>query len=210
MAMKIGAVDNTYSYQGINESKTNKAENWDFKNAIGGKGISTISSSEGLTLHYDKTPTDGSRCLSSWVDARSGVNTVIYKPADFDESDPEYRVEVWDKDGNKTEQMVKISEVDPSNATTAEMHAYSAYLSDSGKCKNAVDSFLMCRSQIYDKNPSYDGLGSANFMELARDMMQMQYTIGNTQGYLRFKAFFDALSESRNFFGANTKSYAFM
>ena len=179
------------------------------KNSLDNNGY-TVTESSGLTLHYEKVAEDGSRCLSSWVDARTGINTAVYKPADYDENDPEYRVEIWDKDGHKTEQMVKISEVDPANATSAEMHAYSSYLSDSGKCKNAESSFLMSRSRIYDKNPEYDGLGKANFMDLARDMMQMQYTVGNMQGYLQFKAFYDALVDSRDAFGMNMKSYAFV
>ncbi len=209
--MNIGAVSNAYSYQGIgSEGTKNKNNNvaGDFKNTLD-NGY-TVTESSGLTLHYKKVAEDGSRCLSSWVDARSGINTAIYKPADFDENDPEYRVEIWDKNGNKTEQMVKISEVDPTNATSAEMHAYSSYLSDSGKCKSAVDSFLMSRDRIYDKTPDYDGLEKANFMDLARDMMQMQYTVGNMQGYLKFKAFYDALLDSRNAFGMSMKSNAFV
>ena len=210
--MNIGAVSNTYSYQGMGcEGTKNKNNNvaGDFKNSINNNGY-TVTESSGLTLHYKKVAEDGSRCLSSWVDARTGINTAVYKPADFDENNPEYRVEIWDKNGNKTEQMVKISEVDPANATSAEMHAYSSYLTDSGKCKNAESSFLMSRSRIYDDNPDYDGLGKANFMDLARDMMQMQYTVGNMQGYLQFKAFYDALVDSRDAFGMNTKSYAFV
>ena len=207
--MKIGATGYDYAYPGTGNAGADKKATGDFKNTVEKNNGFSVTSSSGLTLHYKEVAEDGSRCLSSWVDARTGINTAVYKPADFNEDDPEYRVEVWDKDGNKSEQMIKIAEVDPANATTAEMHTYSSYLSDSGKCKNATESFISTRNLMQDKNPGYDGLGKTNFMELAREMMQMQYTVGNMQGYLKFKSFYDALTDSRSFFGMNTKSYVF-
>ncbi len=38
-----------------------------------------------------------------------------------------YKVKVWDKAGNVTEQMLDVSKVNPENCKTVEMYAYTVY-----------------------------------------------------------------------------------
>ena len=156
----------------------------------------TVTSSEGLTLRYQKdyVAEDGSTCLTSWVDARTGVNTCVFKPANFDEENPVYRVEVWDKAGNMTERYVAPEEIDPKHASSAEMYAYSVHLEETGQCKDALLSMMGANHRLVDRGFNPDGLTSYNWIELIKDLVREQYTIGNTEGYLRYKTFYDAMA----------------
>ena len=169
-----------------------------FADALQGisKKTPTITSSEGLTLRYrkDYVADDGSKCLTSWVDARTGVNTCVFKPADFDENDPVYRVEVWDKNGNMTEKMVRIDDVDPKHASSAEMYAYSVHLEETGACKDAVFSMMGAKNRFVDNGMDTDGLTALDWTKIMNDLMREQYTVGNREGYLRYKAFLDAMT----------------
>ena len=172
------------------------------------KKTPTITSSEGLVLRYrkDYVAEDGSTCLTSWTDARTGVNTCVFKPADYDEENPEYRVEVWDKNGNLTEKQVAINDVDPKRASAAEMYAYSVHLEETGQCKNAVMSMMSAKNRLVDSGLDSDGLTVFDWTKVMRDLVQEQYTAGNREGYLRYKAFYDMISGKET---ANNTGYSF-
>lgn len=145
-----------------------------------------------LTLHWFDTP-EGDKPLGA-IGRGEGGSMTVYKPKDFDPENPVYKVKTWDADGNVTERMVDLKNVDVKNSDREEMFAYSCYLTDSGQYPEAQDTF--CRIPNPNGQPDGGVLDSFktekyNWLELARSFMQMQYNGGNIQGYLDFKKFVD-------------------
>ena len=60
---------------------------------------------------FGETDSEGYTVVGAWGDAQTGTSTTVYKPADFDESNPVYRVKIWDSYGNVTERDVNLNEV---------------------------------------------------------------------------------------------------
>ncbi len=128
--------------------------------------------------------------MGSSVNARTGVSIAVYKPQEFDASNPVYEVETWDADDNMTERMVNISEVDPADCDEVEMAAYTWYLSNSGKCPAAFLLFAGAREHRQTSRPGYSNdsaFEKRDWVELLREYMQMQYMTGNRKGYLEHK-----------------------
>lgn len=146
----------------------------------------------GITL-YISNPDDG-ETIGSMGDHDSSIT--VYKTKDFDPANPVYKVKVWDEAGNVTERMVDISKVDPKNCDEIEMFAYSSHLSDSGKCTNAQRAFMGAKS-IHDSANSGGSLfDKENWMDIVKEIMQMQYHAGNLKGYLDYKQFGDFMEHS--------------
>jgi hypothetical protein len=119
-----------------------------------------------------------------------------YKPKDFDESNPVYKVRIWDEAGNVTERTVDISQVDPTSCDEIDMFAYSSYLTDSGKCSNAQSAFMGARADYNSSNDYYSGSpDKTNWLDVVKQIMQMQYDAGNLEGYLDYKKFLDYLEQ---------------
>lgn len=121
----------------------------------------------------------------------------VYKPKDFDPANPVYKAKVWDKDGNVTERMVDVSEVDPRNSDYIDMFAYAGHLSASGECPSAESAFW--RSSANQHGPddrSYQDLfRRTDWVGALADAMQTQYQAGNIEGYLDYKPFWDFLTK---------------
>jgi hypothetical protein len=120
--------------------------------------------------------------VGSSVNAQTGVSIAVYKPQDYDESNPVYHVKTWDADGNMTERMVNISEIDPRHCDEIEMSAYTWYLSNSGKCPNAFMNFAGAKA--YNQANPFE---KTDWVSIIKDYMQMQYDAGNMKGYLDYK-----------------------
>lgn len=143
-----------------------------------------------LVLHGKNDADEGETVVGSSVNAQTGVSIAVYKPQDFDAANPVYHVKTWDADGNMTERMVNIAEVDPTNCDEVEMSAYTWYLSNSGKCPNAFLSFAGARAQHQAEQKDYTAASTFeknNWVDIFRNFMQMQYTAGNMKGYLDYK-----------------------
>ena len=145
-----------------------------------------------ITLHWFDTQ-EGDESLGA-IGMDDGGSRTVYKPKDFDPENPVYKVKTWDADGNVTERMVDLKNVDAKNCDREEMFAYSCFLTDSGQYPEAQDTFC----HIPNPNGQPDGrlidsfkTEKYNWLELARSFMQMQYDGGNIQGYLDFKKFVD-------------------
>ena len=54
----------------------------------------TSLSSGNIVIHgiFGETDSEGYTVVGAWGDAQTGTSTTVYKPADFDESNPVYRV----------------------------------------------------------------------------------------------------------------------
>lgn len=124
-------------------------------------------------------------------------SVTVYRPKDFDPANPVYKAKIWDKDGNVTERMVDVSEVDPRNSDYIDMFAYSSHLSASGECPSAQSSFM---SSAVDQH-GFDDMGfrdlfqETDWVSALADAMQTQYQAGNIEGYLDYKPFWDFLKE---------------
>lgn len=145
-------------------------------------------------LHYFDNE-DGERAVSAACGTDYSVT--VYEPKGFDAANPVYKVKIWDKEGNTTERMVDISQVDPKNSDFIDMYAYSSYLEKSGKCPDALSSFMGSGTACYGTGErTYDDLSrKINWPDAVREMMMMQYDAGNLQGYLGYKRFLDTLME---------------
>lgn len=124
-------------------------------------------------------------------------SVTVYRPKDFDPANPVYKAKIWDRDGNVTERMVDVSEVDPRNSDYIDMFAYSSHLSASGECPSAQSSFM---SSAVDQH-GFDDMGfrdlfqETDWVSALADAMQTQYQAGNIEGYLDYKPFWDFLKE---------------
>lgn len=146
-----------------------------------------------LTLHGECE--EGERRVTAWADNVTGTSMSVYTPKGYDPKNPVYKVKVWDKSGNITEHMVDISKVNPRECNAIEMYAYSAYLSSTGQCPDAMTKFMM--AQAHEGQNSYDSLfEKKDWISVVRSLMNTQYRMGNLDGYLGYKIFCEALERA--------------
>ncbi len=155
-----------------------------------------------LVLHgvSEEMKEQGYTSVGSWADVQTGNSTSVYKPADFDESNPVYLVKTWDAQGNVTEQMVDVSKVEPKNCDTVEIYAYTAHLKESGK-GSFEDTVLKAAVAKAIKNAEQRSAGSWDFSEkvdwvkVVDDIMQSEYHYGDLKGYMEWKKFLEFLEK---------------
>lgn len=172
---------NPQTEENANMSWTVKAENHD------------------IILHGEESEEDG-KVVSAWACVTGNTSMTVYQPKDFDPANPVYKVKVWDSHGNVTERMVDISKIDPENCDTIDMYAYSAYLAKSGKCPDALLSFMSAHAHHKDMEGKhgYEHLfDKEDWLEIVRKVMQMQYQAGNLKGYMDYKRFLGALDQGK-------------
>ena len=153
----------------------------------------TQASSGGFVLHISNEE-DG-KAIGAMCGADHSVT--VYQSKDFDAENPVYKVKIWDKDGNVTERMVDISKVDPRNSDFIDMFAYSSHLSATGECPSAQSSFLSSAANQHglDERTYKDLFKENNWVNALADAMQTQYAVGNFEGYLNYKPFWDFLTK---------------
>ena len=203
--MSIAGINKTVNYpMGYvnNAAKKNTAKN-DFENHIlnaSNSNNNTNISSGNLVLHgiFGETDSEGYTVVGAWGDAQTGTSTTVYKPAGFDESNPVYRVKIWDSQGNITERDVNLNEVDVSNCDSFDFYAYSCYLSNSGKCLSAMQNFMMTHAHYgaeegFGKNSYRDMFTKVDWTSIIKSLMDMQYKCGNIKGYWDYRNFYDCL-----------------
>lgn len=185
--MSVAGINRTANYpvyaQG--KAKGNESDN-NFTRQINRKKAGNIH-----TLHWFDT-SEGDKPLGA-LGNEGNSSITVYKPKNFEPENPVYKVKMWDAEGNVTERMVDVSEVDVKNSDRADMFAYACYLTDSGQYPEAQSTF--CRIPTSDErseNVSYSfQSGKFNWLELAKSFMQMQYDAGNLQGYFAYRKFVD-------------------
>lgn len=142
----------------------------------------------------------GDIAVSSWADVVNESSISVYKTQDFDSGNPVYKVKIWDKSGNVTEQMVDVSKVDPKNCDMAEMYAYTANLKESGK-GNFEDTVLKAAVAKAVKNAEQRNSTSWSFSEktdwvkIVNEIMQSEYSYGDLKGYMEWKKFLSFLDK---------------
>lgn len=183
----IGATGYTVGYE------TRRTERNTTGKSFSGQ-MSNVKSTQGtgIALHISN-PEDG-EAIGSMGDHDSSVT--VYKTKDFDTANPVYKVKIWDAAGNVTERLVDISKVNPRNCDEIDMFAYSSHLADSGKCPNAQRAFMGAKSNRDSLNSNGSLFDKENWMDIAREIMQMQYHAGNLKGYLDYKQFWDFMEQN--------------
>lgn len=154
-------------------------------------------SGTGIVLHGTDTE-EGDEAVTAWANVVTGTSMTVYRPKGFDPENPVYKVKMWDESGRETEYTVDISKVDPSNCNVAEMYAYSAHLSSTGEYPGALERFIMAQAHQRDSIANYSAANlfdKTNWLKVIKEVMQMQYTAGNLQGYLEYKGFLSFLME---------------
>ncbi|MCM1254146.1 MAG: hypothetical protein NC321_15105 [Clostridium sp.] len=142
----------------------------------------------------------GDIAVFSNVDIVNNLSVTVYKTQDFDPANPVYKVKTWDKDGNVTERMVDVSQVDPKNCDTAEMYAYTANLKESGK-GSFEDTVLKAAVAKAAKNAEQKNSASwsfstkMNWVEIVKDIMQSEYRYGDLKGYMEWQKFLGLLDK---------------
>lgn len=174
-----------------------KAQVGNFKNTMS----AVETSGKSIQLHglYGSTTEDGSQVVGAWADAVAGTSTTVYKPADFNPEEPVYTMKIWDSDDNLIEErMVNLNDVDVKHCDNFDMYAYSCYLSKSGKYPDALNRFMMMPAQEKGYDTDYDLLSmfeNKNWVSILKDLMDMQYKLGNYHGYMEYKRFYDFLAD---------------
>ena len=135
----------------------------------------------------------GDITIFSGVELVSGTSYSVYKTQDFDPENPVYKVKIWDKSGNVTEQMVDVSKVDPSNCSTIEMYAYTANLKETGKgsFEDTVLKAVVAKTFKDDESSfgSCDFSAKVNWVKIVNYIMQSEYRYGDLKGYMEWKKF---------------------
>lgn len=126
----------------------------------------------------------------------NGGSASVFKSDSYTESNPEYLVKYWDKNGNEQETVVNPKEVTPSNASFIEMMAYSTYLDAQGYTSNAFGDFITsAMGTEVSINYDYNNINKKfDFKTMVKGFMEMQYNAGNLAGYLSFKKFYDYMN----------------
>ena len=191
--MAIGGIGTTGYTVGYETTRTQKTVS--DKNFAGqmSNTASVQNSNQPIALHWFDTE-EGDAPIGACGLADGGSATV-YKPADFDPANPVYKVKIWDEAGNGTERMVDISKVDPKNCDEIDMFAYSSHLTAIGKCPSAQRAFIGAKSSNDSLNNGGSLFDKENWMDIVKEMMQMQYHAGNLKGYLDYKQFWDFMEQ---------------
>ena len=135
----------------------------------------------------------GEITIFSGAELVSGSSYSVYKTQDFDPENPVYKVKIWDRAGNVTEQMVDVSMVDPRNCSTAEMYAYTADLKESGKdsFEDTVLKAVVAKAQkdAESRNGTWSFSEKFDWTKIVNDIMQSEYRYGDLKGYMEWKTF---------------------
>ena len=159
---------------------------------------STSSASSNITLHMSDGGNSGNALTA--MGFPDGTSASVFKADDYNPADPEYRVRYWDKDGNYTDIMVKVKDIDPQNASYLEMLAYTTYGDVEGLTKNAFGNFMSAAGGVNgDLSYNADSInGKKDYMSTIREYMQLQYESNNLSGYLSYKELYDYMNDKIN------------
>lgn len=195
--MNIGAIagNSGYNYQSkISNNNAGKS----FSSTI---DSATNAQTPHLVLHKSAEG-DADKSVGSWVNPNAGRSITVYEPQDFDPTNPVYKMKIWDSEDNLLEEReVDINSIDPSHADSYDLYALSVYGEKSGKCPDAVARFTMMHAKQEIEQTAQHGSYSLdtmeNWMDILKDFMRQQYEVGNLQGYMNAKRYYEFLEGSK-------------
>ena len=139
----------------------------------------------------------GDSTIFSGAEIVSETSFSVYKTHNFEPDNPTYKVKIWDKDGNVTEQVVDVSTINPKNCNTIEMYAYTAHLKESGKgsFEDTVLKAAVAKSvQDAESNSgTWSFFEKVDWVKVVNDIMESSYSCGDLKGYMEWKKFLDLL-----------------
>ena len=178
---EINKAINNYSMRYTNNAtKKNTAKSGFQKHIsnVSNSNNTTNISSGNLVTHgiFGETDSEGYTVVGAQGDARTGTSTTAYNPTDFDQSNPVYRVKIWDSQGNITERDVNLNEVDVSNCDSFDFYAYSCYLINTGKYPSAMQNFMMTYThygaeESFGKNSYSDMFTKVDWTSVIKSLM---------------------------------------
>ncbi len=112
-----------------------------------------------------------------------GANVTIYKSDSYTRENPMLRIVTTSADGEEKEQLIDPRTIDISNATQNEMLALNAYLVDQGKLDRSVPTSILTGADITPTDLAKASNFRSNFLDIAKEMMEMQYKAHNYSGY---------------------------
>lgn len=136
----------------------------------------------------------GSKALAC-VGFPDGSSASVFKADGYTDSNPQYVVKYWDRNGEETEYNVNPTQVNPEKASYLDMLAYSTYLDHTGQTKTSFGDFLIA-SRGVNGDLTYDAENintKMDFKALVKEFMQLQYDAGNLASYLSFKRFYGCM-----------------
>ncbi len=159
-------------------------------NSMTKSGVGRISGSDKpIVLHANKDAREGEECVGAWASVQTGISTSVYKPADFSEDNPYYRVKIWKDDGEVEERMVDVKNFNPESADNFEQYAFACYLEkEEGMpvITFALGEGVDTPDQLYEKR---------DWIQAYKDRMQQQYDVKYYEGYFRYKKVYERLME---------------
>lgn len=149
----------------------------------------------GTCINLKMTDEDSGNKALTCVGFPDGGSASVFKAEGHTDSNPQYMVKHWNKNGEETEYTINPTQVNPENASYFDMLAYSTYLDLTGQTKNGFGDFLtISRGVNGDLVYDADSMNTKmNFKSLVKEFMQAQYDSGNMVGYLSFKRFYECM-----------------
>ncbi len=145
------------------ESSTKGDFRANMKEASGTKNVVNIDPNALFSIHHVKT----------------GESANVYRADGYSEDNPVYLVKGIDINGNKYEQTIDVSKVNPDSCSYTEMLALNAHTG------NKSNSNFMTMSILKDKADSASYHEKADYMSMAYALMNDMKALGNWDGYLR-------------------------
>lgn len=178
----------SYTYSNYStQYQKNSASNIQTAGAMG-------TASSNLTLHIGSEDSADGKALGA-IGFPDGSSTSVFKGEAYTEDNPVFKVKTWDAEGNVTEALIDASKVDPYNATLQEMMVLNANRRLNGE-ETFEDGLLYTAGLINGDGAraSYrDFFTKADWVSKIADCMDMQYQLGNMEGYLRYKKAYEIL-----------------
>ncbi len=174
------------------------------RNVVGGNFAKQVAeaaqvSGQATAILHGADEGSGDVTIFSGAEVVSGTSISVYKTQDFDPENPVYKVKIWDKSGNVTEQMVDVSKVNPKNCNAVEMYAYTANLKESGKgsFEDTVLKAVVAKTFKDDESSSgsWDFSAKVDWVKIVNDIMQSEYRYGDLKGYMEWKKFLGFLDK---------------
>lgn len=188
--MGVNAIGTTQS-QMVGYELTHKKEDANFKENLE-KVIQSV------VLHgtdYDSDDVE----VFALAEIISGSSVSVYKTSDTNTENPIYKVKIWDKLGNITEQLVDVSKVNPQNCDAIEMYAYTANLKESGKgsFEDTVLKAVVAKTFKDDEasTGSWSFSSKTDWVKVVSNIMKSVYDYGDLKGYMDWKKFLELLDK---------------
>lgn len=193
--MNISGIGTTYYPTGYEAGKNEKVAGGNFARQAA-EAAQAAGTAPVITLRGAEEET-GDSTIFSGAEIVSETSFSVYKTHNFEPDNPTYKVKIWDKDGNVTEQVVDVSTINPKNCNTIEMYAYTAHLKESGKgsFEDTVLKAAVAKSvQDAESNSgTWSFFEKVDWVKVVNDIMESSYSCGDLKGYMEWKKFLDLL-----------------